>query len=125
MQKEKIIKTLNSALGRLDDAIVLHVKGNEEKVIQLTWKVSSDLEYALFLFSFEYSQENRKPSKLSSKQPEIEQILLSTRDTLKEASKNLGADDLNEAHKKTWMAKDQLLTIHDFFEKKGRKNRNP
>jgi hypothetical protein len=123
MQKEKIIKTLNSALGRLDDAIELHAKGNEEKVIQLTWKVSSDLEYALFLFSLEYPQENRKPSKLSSKQPEIEQILLSTRDTLKELSKNLGADDLND--KKTWIVKDQLLTINDFFEKKGEKNRNP
>lgn len=81
MQKEKIIKTLNSALVRLDDVIELHAEGNEEKVIQLTWKVSSDLEYVLFLFSLEYSQENRKPSKLSSKQPEIEQILLSTRDT--------------------------------------------
>ncbi|MCJ7722080.1 hypothetical protein MUO98_06725 [Candidatus Bathyarchaeota archaeon] len=124
MQKEKIVKTLNSALTCLEDAIELHAKGNEEKVMQLTWKASSDLEYALFLFLLEYPQENRKSSrKLSSKQPEIESILISTRDTLKEASKNIDADELNEAQKKTWIAKDQLLRIHDFFEKKGRKNR--
>ena len=124
MQKEKIVKTLNSALTRLEDAIELQAKGNEEKVMQLTWKASSDLEYALFLFLLEYPQENQKSSrKLSSKQPEIESILISTRDTLKEASKNIDADELNEAQKKTWIAKDQLLRIHDFFEKKGRKNR--
>ena len=117
---------MNSALTRLEDAIELHAKGNEEKVMHLTWQASSDLEYALFLFLLNYPQENRKPSrKLSSKQPEIEQILLSTRSTLKEASKNLDADDLNDVHKKTWIAKDQLLTIHDFFEKKGKKNRKP
>jgi len=124
MQKEKIVKTLNSALTRLEDAIELQAKGNEEKVMQLTWKASSDLEYALFLFLLEYPQENRKSSrKLSSKQPEIESILISTRDTLKEASKNIDADELNEAQKKTWIAKDQLLSIHDFFEKKRRKNK--
>jgi hypothetical protein len=124
MQKEKIVKTLNSALTRLEDAIELQAKGNEEKVMQLTWKASSDLEYALFLFLLEYPQEKRNSSrKLSSKQPEIESILISTRDTLKEASKNIDADKLNEAQKKTWIAKDQLLRIHDFFEKKRRKNR--
>ena len=123
MQKEKIVKTLNSALTCLEDAIELQAKGNEEKVMQLTWKASSDLEYALF-FLLEYPQENRKSSrKLSSKQPEIESILISTRDTLKEASKNIDADELNEAQKKTWIAKDQLLRIHDFFEKKRRRNR--
>ncbi len=124
MQKEKIVKTLNSALTRLEDAIELQAKGNEEKVMQQTWKASSDLEYALFLFLLEYPQENRKSSrKLSSKQPEIESILISTRDSLKEASRNIDADELNEAQKKTWIAKDQLLRIHDFFEKKRRKNR--
>jgi len=124
MQKEKIVKTLNSALTRLEDAIELQAKGNEEKVMQQTWKASSDLEYALFLFLLEYPQENRKSSrKLSSKQPEIESILISTRDSLKEASRNMDADELNEAQKKTWIAKDQLLRIHDFFEKKRRKNR--
>ena len=62
MQKEKIVKTLNSALTHLEDAIELQAKGNEEKVMQLTWKASSDLEYALFLFLLEYPQENQNSS---------------------------------------------------------------
>jgi len=127
MQKEKIIKTVNSALTHIEDAVELQAKGNEEKVMQLSWKASSDLEYALFLFALKYPQENRKSSwKLpASKQPEIESILISTRDTLKEATKNLEADDLNEAHKTTWIAKGQLLRIHDFFEKRRKAQKHP
>ena len=77
------------------------------KNVQLTWKASSDLEHALFLFALKHPQENRKSSwKLpASKQPEIESTLISTQDTLKEAAKNLEADDQKEAHKKTWIAK--------------------
>ena len=79
---------MHSALTRLEDAIELQAKGNEQKVMQQTWKASSDLEYVLFLFSLEYPQENQKSSrKLSSKQPEIESTLISTRDTKRSIKK--------------------------------------
>ena len=122
MQIQKISKTVASALAHIEDAIDPQAEGNEEKVMQLTWRAASDLEYGLFLFSLRYPEEKRSPSwKLPPiKQPKIESLLASTQDSLEEAAKSLEADDLKEAHKKMWLARGQLLRIHDFFEKKQR-----
>ncbi len=126
MYNEKITMTVNSALTHLEKAIKLHYKRDEKKVLHLMWKASSDLEQALFLFKFQLSQENQKLLwKLPvSKQPEIQSLLISTRDILIDVVKNLESDYLNEAHKKTWMAKGQLLKINDFVDKQERKARD-
>ena len=123
MQIQKISKTVASALAHIEDAIDPQSKGNEEKVMQLTWRAASDLEYGLFLFSLKCPEETRSSSwKLPPiKQPKIESLLASTQKLLEEAAKSLEADDLKEAHKKVWIARGQLLRIHDFFEKKQRK----
>ena len=123
MQIQKISKTVTSALAYIEDAIVAQAEGNEEKVMQLTWRAASDLEYGLFLFSLRYPEETRNSSwKLPPiKQPKIESLLASTQELLKEAAKSLETDDLKEAHKKTWITRGQLLRIHDLFEKKQRK----
>jgi hypothetical protein len=123
MQTQKISKTVTSALAYIEDAIDTQAKGNEEKVMQLTWRAASDLEYGLFLFSLRRPEENQSSSwKLPSiKQPKTESLLASTQELLKEAAKSFEADDFKEAHKKMWMARGQLLRIHDFFEKKQRK----
>ena len=123
MQIQKISKTVTSALTYLKDAIDTQAKGNEKKVMQLTWRAASNLEYGLFLFSLRYPEETQSSSwKLPPiKQPKIESLLASTQELLKEAAKSLEADDLKEAHKKVWIARGQLLRIHDLFEKKQRK----
>lgn len=123
MQTQKISKTVTSALAHIEDAIDTQTKGNEEKVMQLTWRAAFDLEYGLFLFSLKAPEESRSSSwKLPPiKQPKIEFLLASTHDLLEEAAKSLEADDLKEANKKMWMARGQLLRIHDLFEKKKRK----
>ena len=123
MQIQKISKTVTSALAYIEDAIVAQAEGNEEKVMQLTWRAASDLEYGLFLFSLRYPEETQSSSwKLPPiKQPKIESLLASTQDLLKEVAESLEADDHKEAHKKTWIARGQLLRIHDLFEKKQRK----
>ncbi len=121
MQIQKISKTVASALAHIEDAILAQAKGNEEKVMQLTWRAASDLEYGLFLFSLKHSEESSSWKLPPIKQPKIESLLASTQELLKEATKSLEADDLKEAHKKAWIARGQLLRIHDFFEKKQRK----
>jgi len=123
MQIQKISKTVTSALAYIEDAIVAQAKGNIEKVMQLTWRAASNLEYGLFLFSLRYPEETQSSSWTLPpiKQPKIDSLLASTQELLKEAAKSLEADDLKEAHKKTWIARGQLLRIHDFFEKKQRK----
>jgi hypothetical protein len=121
MQIQKISKTVTSASAYIEDAILAQAEGNEEKVMQLTWRAASDLEYGLFLFSLKHSKESSSWKLPSTKQPKIDSLLASTQDSLKEAAKSLEADDLNEAHKKVWIARGQLLRIHDLFEKKQRK----
>ena len=53
---------MNSALAHLEDAVESQAKGNEEKVVRLTWKAASDLEYKLFLFALKYPKQTLKPS---------------------------------------------------------------
>jgi hypothetical protein len=123
MQVQKISKAVTSALTYLEASIEAYAKGDENKVIQLIWHAASDLEYGLFLFSLINHDETPSSSwKLpQSKKPETESLLASTQALLQEAAKNLEANDLKEAYKKTWIARGQLLMVHDFFEKKERK----
>jgi hypothetical protein len=118
MSKEKIIKAVNSALAYLNYAVNSKTKDSKENVYMLTWKASSDLEYALFLFSLIFINEKAKASwKLLSRQPDINSTIISSRNTLKEVIENLNEDNFDEAFKKTWITKGQLLRINDFFEK--------
>jgi len=123
MQMKTILKTITSALAYLEDSVNVHTTVDDSRVMQLTWRAASDLEYALFLFSLRRPEETRSSSwKLPLvKQPKIESLLASTQDLLKEAAKSLEADDVKEAYKKMWIARGQLLRIHDFFEKKQKK----
>jgi len=124
MKQENIFKAITSAIAHLENSMDAIAKKDETKVMQLNWRAASDLEYALFLFSLIHQDETESSSwKLDprSKQLEIEPLLIFAQDLLKEAKDNFEAEKLHEAHKKTWMARGQLLKVHDFFEKKQRK----
>ena len=120
MRIQKISKTVTSASAYIEDAVDQQAGGNEEEAMQLTWRAASDIEYGLFLFALNYREKKRSSSwKLPPiKQPKTKSLLTSTKDILKEATKSLEANDLKEAYKKMWIARGQLLRIHDFFEKK-------
>ena len=120
MQTQKISKTITSALAYLRDAADAYTKGDEDKVMQLTWRASSDLEYGLFLFALKNQEENRSTSwKLpATKQTKIELLLNTTQDNLEEAANSLESENLEEAYKRMWTVKGQLLRVHDLFEKK-------
>ncbi len=124
MKQENILKAITSAIAYLENSMEALVKNDEKKAVLFTWRAASDLEYALFLFSLIQQDENESSLwKLDphSKQLEIEPLLISAQDLLKEAKNSFEADELHEAHKKTWIARGHLLRVHDFFEKKRRK----
>ena len=125
MKQENIFKAITSAIAYLEDSMEALVKKDEKKVAHSAWRAASDLEYALFLFSLMHQDETESPSwKLNpkSKQLEIEPLLISAQDLLKEAKNRSEADELHEAHKKTWIARGQLLKVHDLLEKKLKKD---
>jgi hypothetical protein len=126
MKQENIFKAITSAIAHLEKSMETIIKKDEKKVAHFAWRAASDLEYALFLFSLMHQDEtessqwkiNPKP-----KQVEIGPLLISAQDLLKEAKNSFEADELHEAHKKTWMARGQLLRVHDLLEKKLRKDK--
>jgi hypothetical protein len=124
MKQENILEAITSAIAHLENSMEGLIKKDEKKVTNFVWRAASDLEYALFLFSLIHQDETESSSwKLdpSPEQTEIEPLLTSAQNLLKEAKENFKANDLHEAHKKTWMARGYLLKVHDFFEKKRRK----
>lgn len=123
MKAEKISRAVTSALTYIAKSIEAYAKSDEKKVLKLTWKAASDLEYCLFLFSLFDSHKTCSSSWKfsSSKQPGIEVLLDFTQTLLREVAKSLEVNDFREAHKKTWIAKGQLLRLHDFYWKKQRK----
>ena len=123
MEKENILKAIISAISYLEDSMEFLVEKDEKKGVHFAWRAASDLEYALFLFSLMHQDETESSAwKLNpySKQPEIVPLLISAQDLLVEAKNSFEADELHEAHKKTWMARGDLLRVHDFLEKKRR-----
>ena len=124
MKQENILKAITSAIAYLENSMDALAKKDEKKVTNFVWRAASDLEYALFLFSLIHQDETESSSwKLDphSKQIEIEPLLTSAQNLLKQAKESFEADDLHEAHKKTWIAQGHLLRIQEFFEKMWRK----
>ena len=121
MKLEKLTGAITSAMGYLEDSMKVVPKGNDEDVSGLVWRAAADLEYTLFLFSIMHQDESESSSwklGLHSKDIEIDSVLASTRDLLKEAKSSMKAGELREAHKKAWMARGYLLKLQEFFEKR-------
>ena len=124
MKQDNILKAITSSIAYLEGSMEALTKKDEKKVAHSAWRAASDLEYALFLFSLVNQDEpERRSWKLDPKpkQLEIEPLLVSAQNLIREAKSSFEADEVNEAHKKTWMARGQLLRVHDLLEKKLRK----
>lgn len=123
MQKQKISKSIASALAYLKEAADPKGKENEKMISMQIWRASSNLEYALFLFSIIEPRGNTYSSwKPTSKEQQTIEILLPTAiEALKEATNYFKNGNIREAYKTTWKAKNQLLQIQDLLEKKERK----
>ena len=123
MQKEKIKDAINSAITHLDDSMRVLAKDNDEKaVVNSLWLASSETEYALFLFSLINPEKSEtSPWKQSSQPKQIVEVgpaLASSQSLLKEAKSNIEAGATEKAYEKTWTARNLLLKVHEFFEKK-------
>ena len=90
------------------------VEKDERGVTSSVWQAAAELEYALFLFSLIQQKEAERSSwklDLPSKQVEVGPTLVSAQDLLKEAKNGIDVGDFGKAHKKTWMARGQLLEV--------------
>ena len=124
MKRENILEAITSAINHLENSMKALVEKNEKEVMKFVWLAAAELEYVLFLFSLIHPDETVSSSwKLDprAKQFEVGPALVSAQDLLKEAKDSFEADELHEAHRKTWMARGHLLKVHESFEKRRRK----
>lgn len=115
METEKLIGTVTSAVDNLEGAIKALIKRDERETRKRVWRAAADSEYALFLFSINSNTGpgDSYPWKLSlnPKNMETGPALISAQELLKEAEENIRTGNLQEAHRKTWMARGYLLEV--------------
>ena len=121
MEQVKLKKAITSAVSNLEHSLQALLKRDEEGLLNYVWRAAADSEYALFLLFIIHKKIVERSSWNSSfhqKKVEVGPSLVCARDNLKEAKKNIEANDLNNAYKKTWLARGYLLKVQDLFEKK-------
>jgi len=124
MHNEKIAGALNTAISHLEDSLRALAKNNDDdkSVVNPLWLASSEIEYALFLFSIMHPDESESPSWKHSPQPkqvvEVRPSMVSAQELLKEAKGNVESGNLLKAYEKTWTARNMLLKVTELFDKK-------
>ncbi len=122
--QQKIIEAVKSSIDHLENSMKALVNRDENRVANSVWRAAAELEYANFLFSIIQDESQSRSWKLDSrsKQVEIEPLLVSARDLLREAENGLDVSELHEAYKKTWMARGYLLKVQEILEKRQKKD---
>ncbi len=123
MKHEKMMSAIKSAIENLENSMKALAERDEKTMQNHVWHAAADTEYALFLFSIRHQDESEDSSWKTSfhvKQMEIGPALALAQELLEEAVKNMEADELKEAYKKTWMAQHYLLEAQKIFEKRQR-----
>jgi len=124
MKTEKLIEAVASAVDNLEETIKALIERDERETLRHVWRAAANSEYALFLFSIDSntSPENSHPWKFSPnpKNMEMGPALTLAQELLKEAEKNIGTGNFQEAHRRTWMARGYLLEVQGIFEKRHR-----
>ncbi len=123
-----MLEAITSATKHIKNSMQALLEKNEDELARTVWRALADLEYALFLFSLKQQDDTSNLQlKLDShsKESEVRATLASAKDMLKEAKKNFETEKLYEAKKKTWKARNNLLSVYEYFEKKQRKRERP
>jgi hypothetical protein len=124
MYEEKISNAINSALKYLDKSIKVSSR-SEKELEHGVWDTSSELEYALLLFSLTQKNPGIKLSWKTGLNPkkdiENEQALMEAKKALKEARKHLKNKGWEEAYRATWTARNYIFKVQENLEKERKR----
>jgi len=119
MNHEKILASLEAAMGHLENSLKLLSKEREKEASEEVWQASSDVEYCLFLLSLHYDEpEGFAVKQSSSGEMKLDSALTTALNTLKETKDDVEKNDLDRALKNAWKVRGCLLRVQEFFEKK-------
>jgi len=121
MQQDKIEAALTAASKHIEESIGAYARNDEKAMSNSLWTASSEMEYAVFLLSLLQGDNSKTPSKQSSstkQSMELQSSLTFTQKLLASAKANVHAGDCKKGYEEAWTARNLLLKVQDFVEKK-------
>jgi hypothetical protein len=119
----KMLKALKSAITYLDNSLSAMDKKDDNLLTDSVWHLAAELEYALFLFSITVQNGTDKSKwKLNPKlkKAEVGPTLVTVQDLLNEAEKSMRNEELLDAYKSAYIARNYILKVQKDFAKKKR-----
>ncbi|MEM3618581.1 MAG: hypothetical protein QXK47_05870 [Candidatus Bathyarchaeia archaeon] len=121
---DKILKALESAANYLEKSISALSSGDEDYFSEYFWHVAAELEYAIFMFSITFQEENVDKSKWKPnpdiKKDDIHNVLDEVRSLLDNAKRLLISGKVLDAFKDVYVARHCVFAIEENLAKKKR-----
>jgi len=122
MQQDKIEAVLTAASRHMEESIGAYARNDQKALSNSLWMASSEAEHAVFLLSL-LQDDNSKitPSKQGSsikQSMELQTSLISAQQLLASAKANAERGDYKKGYEEAWTARNLLLKVQDFVEKK-------
>jgi len=117
---EKVSNALKSAVAHLENSVLALNKKDENLFADSLWHVASELEYALFLFSIMFPDENSLSSwkRKSELKIEVGSMLVEVKNLLNEAKKFVADGRLLDAYRSAYIARHYMLKVQEDLAKK-------
>jgi len=124
---DKILKALESAADHLEKSFSAMDNRDEDSFAKHFWHVAAELEYALFMFSLIFQEENVDKSKWKPnpdmKNGDLQSALAEVGGLLDKAKKLLTSGKVLDAYKVVYVARHRVFAIEESFARKARKRR--
>jgi len=121
---DKVLRALESATGYLEKSFLALKSGNENSFIENFWHVAAELEYALFMFSLIFKEEEIDKSKWRPnpeiKRDNVNDVLAEVRSLLDNAKKFLAGGKMLDAYKSVYVARHRVFAVEENLAKKKR-----
>ncbi|MEM2105285.1 MAG: hypothetical protein QXV21_02285 [Candidatus Bathyarchaeia archaeon] len=120
---DKILKALKTAMTYMENSVSALKKKDENSFADSLWHAAAELEYALFLFSIMFQNENEtakwKPNP-DLKKMETSALLNEAHSLLEDAEKHMASKKLLDSYKSAYVARHYLLKTQEDLAKKKR-----
>ncbi|MEM3770054.1 MAG: hypothetical protein QXZ51_03665 [Candidatus Bathyarchaeia archaeon] len=121
---DKILNALESATNYLEKSLSALNNGDENSFSKHFWHVAAELEYALFMFSLIFQEENVDKSRWKPnpdvKKDDFHNVLAEVRSLLDNAKKFLAGSKFLDAYKGVYVARHCVFAVEENLAKKKR-----
>lgn len=117
---EKVLRALRTATNYLEKSIEAFNQKNEVSFADNFWHVAAELEYALFLFSITFQNENSHSWKPNPEKTDTKSVLEEVQNLLSEAEKSAVNEKLLESYKSAYIARHYIRKVQEDLAKKKR-----